>query len=582
MKNEKIVVASKTAHSQRLKSFRMSAALMLTTLTLMVAATTGATAQTTFTTLHSFDGTDGETPNAGLVQATNGNLYGTTRTGGTNTWGTVFEITPGGKLTTLYSFCVQGGDCPDGVYPNGGLVQATNGYLYGTTYQYGGGDRFGTVFKITVGGKLTTLRSFAGVPTDGAEPDAGLVQATNGNLYGTTYIGGTTVEGGTVGGGTVFKITPGGTLTTLHSFCLQSDCPDGIFPEAALVQATNGNLYGTTQQGGLYGTGPGTVFQITPSGELTTLYRFCDISGCGAYPEAGLIQATNGNLYGTTFQGGAYGYGMVFEITPSGKLTTLYSFCAVINGKGECPDGAFPTGKLVQATDGNLYGTTRGGVDGHGTVFEIPILGGKLTTLHSFDGTDGGSPHGLVQDTNGSFYGTTSGGGTSGYGTVFSLSVGLDPFVETQTTSGKEGSKIGILGQDFSSASVVEFGGAQATTITLTGTTFITATVPAGSLTGSVTVTTGTTTLTSPQTFNVTPTISSFAPPSGPVGTPVTITGTGLEQTTKVTFDGKSATFTVVSDTEVTAEVPTGAATGKIAITTKGGSATSATRFTVN
>ena len=146
----------------------------------------------------------------------------------------------------------------------------------------------------------------------------------------------------------------------------------------------------------------------------------------------------------------------------------------------------------------------------------------------------------------------------------------------------KEGAKIGILGQGFSSASVVEFGGAQAAITVLSGTAFITATVPAGALTGSVTVTTGTTTLTSPQTFKVTPTISSFAPPDGPVGTPVTITGTGLEQTTKVTFDGKSATFTVVSDTEVTAEVPTGAVTGKIAVTTKGGSAASATSFTVN
>jgi uncharacterized repeat protein (TIGR03803 family) len=599
MKNEKIVVASKTAHSQRLKSFRTCAALILTTLMLVVAASTGATGQTTFTSLVSFDDPDSN-PNAGLVQTTSGNLYGTTRMGGTNGWGTVFEITPGGKLTTLYNFCVESG-CPTGALPNGGLVQATNGYLYGTTFQYGGGDKFGTVFKITLGGKLTTLHSFAGEPTDGAEPDAGLVQATNGDLYGTTYAGGTTVEGGTIGGGTVFKITPGGTPTTLHSFCSQSDeCPDGAEPDAGLVQAANGNLYGTTSQGGLYGTGPGTVFQITPSGTLTTLYRFCDISGCGAHPQAALVQGTNGNLYGTTEQGGAHGYGTVFQITPSGKLTTIYSFCAVLSGKGVCTDGedvtASPTGSLIQATDGNLYGTTvGGGTDNDGTVFELspqPALGCPSgsntgsgwceTVLHSFDGTHGGFPHGLVQDTNGSFYGTTSVGGTSDYGTVFSLSAGLGAFVEPQTTSGKEGAKIGILGQGFSSSSVVAFGDTQATTIKLTGTTFITATVPAGALTGSVTVTTGTTTLTSPQTFKVTPTISSFAPPDDPVGTPVTITGTGLEQTTKVTFDGKSATFTVISDTEVTADVPADAVTGKITVTTKGGSATSATSFTVN
>jgi hypothetical protein len=154
--------------------------------------------------------------------------------------------------------------------------------------------------------------------------------------------------------------------------------------------------------------------------------------------------------------------------------------------------------------------------------------------------------------------------------------------VETQLTSGKEGTKIGILGQGFSSSSVVKFGATKATTIVLSGTTFITATVPAEALTGSVTVTTGTTTLTSTKTFKVLPTITGFAPPSGPVGTSVTITGTGLQQATKVTFDGKSATFTVISDTEVTADVPTGAKTGKIAVTTKGGSVTSSAELTVN
>ena len=174
-------------------------------------------------------------------------------------------------------------------------------------------------------------------------------------------------------------------------------------------------------------------------------------------------------------------------------------------------------------------------------------------------------------------------GGTSSDGTAFSLSVGLGPFVKTQTTSGREGAKIGILGQGFSSSSVVKFGGTQATTITLTGTTFIKATVPAGALTGLVTVTTGTTTLTSSKTFKVLPTITSFTPESGPVGTSVTITGTELTQTSKVTFGGvKATTVTVNSDSQVTAEVPTGATTGKIAVTTKGGSATSATSFTVN
>jgi uncharacterized repeat protein (TIGR03803 family) len=334
--------------------------------------------------------------------------------------------------------------------------------------------------------------------------------------------------------------------------------------------------------------GCGTVFQITPSGKLKTLYNFCSQSGCtdGAIPTAGLIQAAGGNLYGTTNQYGAHSRGTVFQFTPSsGTLKTLYSFCS----QSGCTDGTYPYAGLIQATDGNFYGTTKtggpyGGEVGYGTVFQI-TPSGTLKTLHTFDGTDGAYPYaGLVQDTNGYLYGTTYSNGSNGLGTVFSLSVvGLHPFVETQTTSGKEGAKIGILGQGFSSSSVVKFGGTHATTITLTGTTFIRATVPAGALTGWVTVTTGTTTLTSAKTFKVLPTITSFTPESGPVGTSVTITGMGLKQTTKVTFNGKSATtFTVDSDTQVLADVPTGATTGKIAVTTKGGSAKSATSFTVN
>jgi uncharacterized repeat protein (TIGR03803 family) len=522
MKNEKTVVASKTAHSRPLKLFRASAALMLTTLMLVVATSTGATGQTTFKTLHSFNETGGSGPYAGLVQATNGNLYGTTYEGANpDEYGTVFKITPSGTLTTLHSF-----DFTDGEAPDVALIQAFDGNLYGTTTTNGAHDS-GTVFQITTGGKLTTLYNFCSQSgcTDGMYP-VGLVQATNGDFYGTT------AEGGTYDAGTVFKITPSGTLTTLHSFCTEggSSCTDGSEPAAGLVQATNGDFYGTTSNGGTSDLcAPcGTVFKITPSGTLTTLHSFCTEGGSsctdGTVPEAGLVQATDGNFYGTTYDFGAHGYGTVFKITPSGTLTTL----------------------------------------------------------HSFDGTDGGDPiAGLVQATRGYLYGTTWADGTGGGGTVFSLSVGLGPFVEMQSTSGKEGAKIGILGQGFSSSSVVKFGGTKATAIVLSGTTFITATVPAGALTGAVTVTTGTTTLTSTKAFDLLPTTTSFLPESGPVGTPVTIKGTGLKQTTRVTFDGKSATFTVISDSEVKADVPTGALTGKITVSTKGGTATSASVFTV-
>ncbi|MGB8915811.1 MAG: IPT/TIG domain-containing protein, partial [Candidatus Sulfotelmatobacter sp.] len=194
----------------------------------------------------------------------------------------------------------------------------------------------------------------------------------------------------------------------------------------------------------------------------------------------------------------------------------------------------------------------------------------------------------LMQHTNGNLYGfTVHGGDTSvcqgdGCGVFYSFDIGAGAFASLESTSGKEGARVGIFGQGFSHSSVVKFGGTQATAVTPSGTTFLNATVPAGALTGTVTVTTGSTTLTSSRTFDVTPTTTSFSPPSGPVGTLVTINGTGLTQTTRVTFNGKSASFAVVSDIEITATVPTGATTGQIRVTTKGGSAITATSFTVN
>jgi hypothetical protein len=205
-----------------------------------------------------------------------------------------------------------------------------------------------------------------------------------------------------------------------------------------------------------------------------------------------------------------------------------------------------------------------------------------------FGFTGGNAPSGsfpntiLAQDTNGLFYGVTAyGGGPDSDGTFYDLNNGLAPFVSLQATSGKEGAQVGILGQGFSNSSVVKFGGTAASSIAVTGTTFITASVPAGALTGSVTVTTGSTTLAS-TTFKVLPTIVGFTPPSGPVGTAVTITGTGLKQATKVAFGSKTATFTVNSDSQVTATVPAGAITATIHVTSKGGAAVSKMKFTVN
>jgi uncharacterized repeat protein (TIGR03803 family) len=433
-------------------------------LILLCATTAIALRAQTLTTVHIFNNTDGARPYAALVQGTDGNLYGTTSSGGANMaacgdigCGTVFKITPGGTLTALYSFCSQS-NCTDGSTPYAALVQASDGDLYGTTWRGGAyttacnGTGCGTVFKITRSGTLTTLHSFAGSPTDGGAPTAALVQDGDGNFYGTTTVGGANNTGPCAPGGcgTVFKITRWGRLTTLHSF----DGTDGMNAQAPLVQDGDGNFYGTTLFGGEYmdgcgGVGCGTVFKITPWGELRTLYSFCSQPNCtdGSMPYAALVKDTNGGFYGTTSKGGANyttppdcaqgGCGTVFKITPWGALTTVYSFCS----QTYCTDGAFPYyAALVRASDGDFYGTTAYGGLGHeaGTVFKITPWG-TLTTLFILACTDTEGcivDAGLVQDRHGKLYGTTHYGPavtgpcpsqpgillSHGCGTVFSLS----------------------------------------------------------------------------------------------------------------------------------------------------------------
>jgi uncharacterized repeat protein (TIGR03803 family) len=545
-----------------------------------------------FPTLSNFDFTNGANPNGALVQGTDGKFYGTANGGGTNDNGVIFTVTPAGNLNTLYNFCSQT-NCTDGSSPLAGLVQGTDGSFYGTT-EYGGantanGEPGGTVFKITTAGELTTLYSFCALANcaDGSYLMAGVIEGTDGNFYGTTS------QGGANNRGTIFKMTRAGKLTTLYSFCSQINCSDGSFPWAGLLQATDGNLYGTTLQGipqaGVISGG--TVFKITTAGTFTTLYTFCSQANCtdGAGSKAGLVQAADGNLYGTTNIGGdnafcPFGCGTLFKITTAGELTTLYDFCS----QASCDDGANPQATLVQGTDGNFYGVTEiGGTNNAGTTFAISPAG-TLTTLSNFASANGISPEaqGLIQATNGSFYGTTDIGGTGscgnvGCGTVFGLNVGLGRFVEPQTTSGKVGATVVILGTNLTGSTAVSFNGTAAA-FTVVSSSEIKATVPAGATTGTVKVTPLTGTLSSNVAFRVTPQITSFTPSSGTVGTVVQITGVSLTQATEVTFNGVAATdLTVNSGTEVTATVPTGTTTGKIAITTKGGTVTSAANFDV-
>src|SRR5579872_74104 len=465
-----------------------------------------------FKTIQSFDITNGAAPTTPVVQGPDGSLYGTTTEGGSasGSQGTVFRITRNGALQTLYSFCAQP-NCTDGSTPATGLVLSTDGNLYGTT-AHGGANcspGCGTIFKISTSGVVKTVYNFGSLPNgaDGIEPRGGLIQASDRNFYGTTNLG------GQFGCGTVFRLTLQGALTTLHSFCATST--DGNSPFGNLVQGTDGYFYGTTQSGGAHANA-GIVYRFSANGPLRTLYNFCSLTNCADGPNsvAGLIQGSDGNFYGTTASGGR-GSGTAFKMTPSGVLTTVYSFCAL----GGCVDGASPQAPLIQATDGNFYGTTSGGGRpgctsiGCGTVFSV-TPGGVLTTIHAFCAqtscTDGSQAQAaLLQSTDGNLYGTTYGGGdnsdcsTIGCGTVFTFSEGLAPFVTFVNASAKVGQSVGVLGQGLQRTTSVSFNGTTATFIVESGGTLLIATVPAGATSGAVTVTTSSGTLTSNVAFEV-------------------------------------------------------------------------------
>jgi uncharacterized repeat protein (TIGR03803 family) len=325
------------------------------------------------------------------------------------------------SLATLYSFTGTN----DGAYPDAGLVQGSDGYFYGTTVS-GGANNYGTVFKLSANGALTSLYSFTG-SKDGTEPLGSLVEGSDGCFYGTTcgYDG---PSGAT--NGAVFKISTNGVLACLYSFAGSND---GSEPYAGLVQGNDGCFYGTTQNGGTNGNG--TVFKINTMGALTGLYSFTGLNDDGAHPIAGLVQGGDGCFYGTTFSGGTNGAGTVFKINTNGVITHLYFFT---NRK----DGGYPCGGLAQGADGYYFGTTHsGGTNYHGTVYSINSTG-ALTSLYSFSGgDDGGYPYaGLVQGSDGNFYGTTTYGGTSGNGTLFKISAAGVATSLYSFAGGKDGS----------------------------------------------------------------------------------------------------------------------------------------------
>jgi uncharacterized repeat protein (TIGR03803 family) len=439
---------------------------------------------------------------------------------------------------TLVNFTGQNGSTPLGV----ALVQGTDGNFYGTT-EDGGAHGLGTVFKVTPGGTLTVLHSFSNTP-DGAYPKGGVVLGNSGKFF---Y--GTTSQGGSNGLGTFFKITSGGTLTTLHSF----NGTDGQFPPVPCVEGTDNNFYGVTSQGGANGFG--TVFQITATGTLTTLHSFNGTDGSN--PQAVLVPMPEPDLilYGTTNQGGTNNLGTFFSVTPAGQLTTLHSF----NGT----DGANPQAALYPQPVPDLifYGTTnQGGTNNLGTFFSVTPTG-TVTTLHSFNGTDGQYPAGaLVLANDGNFYGTTAGVVAPGihvFGQIFEITpAGAVTALHTFCSQGgtcTDGS--------------YPYGGlAQRTTGVFFGVT------SAGGSAGMGTA------------FSLSTGLGAFVetlPNSGSAGASIIILGTKLTGATSVTFNGVAATFTVKSSSEITTTVPNGATTGPVVVVTPGGTLTSNVNFTV-
>ena len=363
-----------------------------------------------FQVLYNFQGgSDGAWPYASLIADADGNLYGTTSYGGSLTacggggCGTVFKVDPLGNETVLYSFA--GGS--DGAHPEASLIRDAAGNLYGTTYAGGSseGAGWGTIFKVDSAGHETVLYSFSG-GMDGANPLGGLIVDMAGNLYGTTAFGGNPVSSG-LSLGVVFKLDRMGNETVLHRF----NWADGAGPQGNLIRDSASNLYGTAASGGAYGYG--VVFKLDPAANETVLYSFP--GGEGALPEAGVIADSAGNLYGTTYQGGA-GSGIVFELDPNGNETVLHTFTR--------NDGQYPHCGLVRDAAGDLYGTTTAGGSGsQGVVFGLSASGHEKL-LYQFSGA-GGTPYAGLLASGGALYGTAYSGGSgscvNGCGQVFEV-----------------------------------------------------------------------------------------------------------------------------------------------------------------
>ena len=400
-----MIVRGKSFHMYRFDAAKLPFKFAIAVLFLALAPLVGGQ---TLQPLCSFNFTNGAGPEAALTLGNDGNFYGTTEGGGASGGegdGTIFQVTTNGTLTTLVLFNVT-----NGTEPMTALTLGNDGNFYGTTPQGGVSGGWGTVFKVTTNGTLTTLVSFSSIYPNPDDPEAALTLGNDGNFYGTTE------ETGNEAYGTVFQVTTNRTLTSLASFYAFGG---NVYP-SALTLGNDGNFYGTTEGGGSVGAsyGDGTVFKVTTNGTLTMLVSF---SGTNGYSPNGLTLGNDGNFYGTTYGGGSYAGGTIFQVTTNGTLTTLASF----NGT----NGAGPVASLTLGDDGNFYGTTKYGgstyspfTDGFGTIFQL-TTNGTLTTLYSFtNGMDGAYLEAaLTLGNDRNFYGTTQNGGVYYYGSVFRL-----------------------------------------------------------------------------------------------------------------------------------------------------------------
>lgn len=548
------------------KSNPNSSPLTLICVLLVVFAAAPLRAQT-FQDLYDFNGSGGWGPiDLGqLTEGSDGNLYGTTPVNGVSGGGTIFRITlPSVTYSDLYFF-----DGRHGSDPQGALTLASDGNFYGATY-LGGKSGNGTIFRFTPPGTLTVLHNFTGA-SDGKNPIGAPVQGKDGNLYGVTV------------SGAAYRIAlPSGTFKHLSA-----NPPGGTY--APLYLASDGNLYGTSWNGGTYGYG--SVFRISTTGAMTTVYSFTGGSD-GNDPLSPLTQAADLNLYGTTKQGGSNGVGNLFQLSLSGQLTSLYSFDPP--GGGFPPsnnDGMFPYAGVLAASDGYLYGANAmGGADGFGTLYLATRSGSAFQKIFDFDeitGPDfGANPYStLVEHTNGCFYGVTRSGGYYNAGNFYSLCP-AGP-IQIAKVAGPifvlPGVAVEIIGNNFSHAIQVYFGSVQAQFQTGSD-TFLMATVPAEAVDAPISVILDTGFETQTQmAVHILPSIINLDPSQGAVGTQVNIVGGGFAGATQVTFGGgKTARFVVASPSMIQAVVPAQARTGKVTVTTPNGTATSPQNFIVN